>query len=97
MPRTSKAVKLSPPPTIAGANPSFQIWMNSFYARVGDGPLLVQGYSRTAMPPANEWGSITSPNYFSSMIFVVDAGGATPMMAFSNGTNWLRVDNGAAV
>jgi hypothetical protein len=74
-----------------------QIWLSSLHSRVGDGPFLIQGYSRNNVPDPTEWANLVSPNYFSSLIFVIDAGGTTPMLAFSNGTNWIRVDTGAAI
>jgi hypothetical protein len=96
MPRQTRAVRLPPPPPQTG-NPAVQTWLANVHSRVGDGPFLVQGYNRANVPPADEWANLTSPNYFSSLIFVIDAGGATPMLAFSNGTDWIRVDTGAAI
>jgi hypothetical protein len=97
MPRETKKVRLSPPPT-GVVNPAVaNQWLRTVFDRTGDGPLLIQGYARANVPDAQVWGSITTDNLFSSIIFVIDAGGATPMLAFSNGTDWRRVDNGAAI
>lgn len=61
--------------------------------RLGAGPLLLQGYSVNSLPDANEWGS---SNEFSSLIYIHDeTGGAT--LAFSDGTNWRRVQDRAIV
>ena len=93
-----KKVSLSPPPSKldSGLSAGWLRWIETIYARVGNGPLLQQGYSRTGTPPADEWGSLVSPNTFSSTIFVYDAtGGAT--LAFSNGSSWISCITGLAV
>jgi hypothetical protein len=97
MPRETKKVRLSPPPT-GVVNPAVtNQWLSTIFQRTGDGPFLLQGYARADVPDAQVWGSLTSPNLFSSIIFVIDAGGTTPMLAFSDGTDWLRVDTGAPI
>lgn len=64
--------------------------------RVGEGPFLLQGYSVGALPDATKWGSSAAATAFSSLIFIYnETGGAT--LAFSNGTNWLRVQDRAIV
>lgn len=98
MPRDTKKVRLSPPPT-GVVNPAVaNQWLRTMFDRTGDGPLLIQGYSRANVPDATVWGSITTDNLFSSIIFVIDATpGVVPRLAFSDGTNWLRVDTGNAI
>ena len=71
------------------------IWLNSIFNRVGEGPFLVQGYTVAALPAPENYGSI-GDDPFSSMIFIKDETGG-PTMAFSNGTNWLRVSDNAIV
>jgi len=97
MPRETKKVRLSPPPT-GVVNPAVtNQWLRTVFDRTGDGPLLIQGYASANVPDATVWGSLDSPNYFSSIIFVIDAGGTTPMLAFSDGTDWIRADTGAPI
>lgn len=68
-------------------------WLEQFYNRVGEGPFLLQGYSVNNLPDATKWGSSDG---FSSWIYVYDeTGGAT--VAFSDGTNWRRVQDRAIV
>jgi hypothetical protein len=97
MPRETKKVRLSPPPT-GVVNPAVtNSWLSTIYQRTGDGPLLIQGYSKANVPDATVWGSITTDNLFSSIIFVIDAGAGDPVLAFSDGTDWRRVDTRAAI
>jgi hypothetical protein len=88
-----RKVRLAPPkpPREWG---SFNIWLHELWSRVGEGPFLVQGYSRASLPDASEWEDDT----FSALIYVYDSTG-TPakILAYSDGTNWLRVDTGVAV
>jgi hypothetical protein len=94
MPRETKKVRLSPPPT-GVVNPAVtNQWLSTIFQRTGDGPFLIQGYTSADVPDATVWGSLTAPNLFSSIIFVTDGAAGLPILAFSNGTNWLRVDNG---
>ena len=101
-------VQLNPPPTnimqhvqVGAEQVEFPlpyqllIWLNSIFNRVGSGPFLVQGYTVAALPDATESGSVgTEP--FSSIIFVSDESGG-PTLAFSDGTNWLRMSDNAIV
>lgn len=97
MPRETKKVRLSPPPT-GVVNPAVaNQWLSTIFQRTGDGPFLIQGYATANVPDATVWGSITTDNLFSSIIFVIDGAAGLPILAFSDGTNWLRVDNGAAI
>lgn len=64
-------------------------WLEQLDTRVGEGPFLIKGYAVASLPPAAQWGST---NDFTSIIYVVDeVGGAT--LAFSDGTNWRRVQD----
>lgn len=92
-----KKVRLSPPPTPVDTGLPYQwlLWFESFFNRVGAGPFLIQGYNVTeGLPDPSEWFSNTSGNSFTGVILVVGSEGG-PTLAFSNGSNWLRVrDNG---
>lgn len=71
-------------------------WFNLMYERVGEGPFLLRGYSVSNLPSASSWGNTSSDNPFSSLIFVYDeTGGAT--LAFSDGTDWRRLQDRAIV
>jgi hypothetical protein len=94
----SNRVRLSPPPHY---NPDvssweWRNWFNEARERVGEGPLKVQGYAVAGLPPAADWGSTASGNNFSSIVFVHDETGG-PVLAYSDGTDWLRVTDGAVV
>lgn len=73
-------------------------WFAELFQRVGSGPFLVQGYARANLPTAADWQASASDNAFSALIYVHDSTG-TPakILAYSDGTNWLRVDTGVAV
>lgn len=67
-------------------------WFNLTHQRLGEGPLLIQGYAVASLPTASEHASVSASDPFSSLIFVYnEAGGAT--LAFSDGTNWRRVQD----
>ena len=90
-------VRLDPPPRVNSdlAHRSWQEWFSTVHQRLGQGPFLLQGYVVAALPDATEFGT-TGTLPFSSMIFVSDeTGGAT--LAFSDGTNWRRVQDRAIV
>jgi hypothetical protein len=71
-------------------------WFANIQQRVGEGPFLVQGYGVSGLPSASNMGSTAAADPFSSIIFVYDeTGGAT--LAFSDGTNWRRVQDRAVV
>ncbi len=73
-------------------------WFAELFQRIGAGPFLIQGYSRASLPAAADWQGSASGNAFSALIYVYDSTGTpTKIMAYSDGTNWLRVDTGAAV
>lgn len=102
------SVRLSPPPTnlityltLGGEQVKFTlpyqmlVWLNSIFDRVGEGPLGIQGYLKDDLPDATEAGSTTG-DVFSSLIFVADATGG-PTVAFSDGTNWLRISDNTVI
>jgi len=67
-------------------------WLGQLYVRIGAGPFKVQGYAVASLPDATKYGSTSSSDPFSSLIFVYnETGGAT--LAFSDGTNWRRVQD----
>ncbi len=86
----TRKVRLSPPRGFS------QTWANELFERVGEGPLLVQGYDVANLPTAADWGNSGSVNPFSSLIFIRDETGGA-VIAFSDGTNWRRVTDRAIV
>ena len=93
-----KRVRLNPTPSNledVNTRPWFE-WFRTVFERVGEGPLLVQGYVVASLPDVAIHGNTGSADPFSSLIFVSDeTGGAT--LAFSDGTNWRRVQDRAIV
>ena len=89
-------VRLDPYQRRPGEDPTIeaiQEHLQDIDNRLGAGPFLVQGYEIAALPDATQWGSTDA---FSSLIYVWDeTGGAT--LAFSDGTNWRRVQDRAIV
>lgn len=81
---------LTPPPTrVEEFNSVWRRWINSLFERVNEGPFLVRGYTVTNVPSAAEWSDGTN---YSAVVYISDeTGGAT--LAFSDGTNWLRVQD----
>lgn len=94
---TRTPVQLSPPPNHSekGIGAIMKLWLNHVYDRLGQGPFMVQGYAKAAMPAPANWARTTSPS-FTSLIFVHDATGGA-VVAYSNGTNWLRIDTNAVI
>lgn len=90
-------VSLSPPPNRneIGIGWVMKNWLQSLFDRVGAGPFMLQGYSKAALPTAADWGKITTP-CFTSLIFVYDDVGG-PVVAYSNGTSWKRIDTNAVI
>ncbi len=89
-------VRLAPP--LQDANLSFatQQYLRALFERINEGPLLIQGYDKAALPAAIDWGDTTAGQSFSSIIFVSDdVGGA--VLAFSDGTSWRRVTDRAVI
>ncbi len=96
MPRF-KAVVFPPPPNMSDSVISqiFKNWFKRLHDRVGEGPFMIQGYSRTSLPTASDWAATTDPS-FTSLIWVYNATGGA-CVAYSDGTNWRRVDTNAIV
>lgn len=94
----ARKVQVPPPPNNVKDRDhySWANWYVSMYERLGSGPLLIQGYSVSSLPAASEWGSISSPDPFTSIIFVYDETNG-PIIAYSDGTAWKRVTDGATV
>lgn len=96
-------VILNPPPNISTTEgeSSWKTWFNSVHARVGEGPLLIQGYGQAGVPSVDDWGSLDTSDPFSSIIFVIDAFdgdvGTQPTIAFSNGTEWISLLTGVSI
>jgi len=68
-------------------------WLFSLYDRVKTGPFQIHGYTVSNLPAADLHSDGDS---FSSLVFVSDeTGGAT--LAYSDGTNWRRVQDRAIV
>lgn len=87
-------VSLSPPPTVTESGLAYHWvrWFENLFTRIGAGPFLIQGYQVSGLPIAADWGG----SEFSSLIFVSDEVGG-PTLAFSDGTNWRRVQDRAIV
>lgn len=85
---------MAPPPThVEDFSVQWKTWLNLLYTRLVNGPVLVQGFTVANVPPAGDWSDGTS---FSAYIYVSDeTGGAT--LAFSDGTNWRRVQDRAII
>ena len=98
-------IELSPPPSSMESNiPQYFLrWFQQIFNRLGTGPFLVQGYNKADLVTgvdnplsADKWGNTSTTQSFSSIIYVADeSGGAT--LAFSNGSDWLRVKDLAII
>lgn len=83
-----------PPPRINQQD--YSNWFELLHKRVGEGPLLLQGYPYTNMPDPALWGSTGADDPFSSAIFVTGSPyGDT--YAYSDGTNWVFMATGSVV
>ena len=82
-------MKVSPPPRIIQEfTKEWRDWLFYLYKRVAPGPLFLESYTVATVPDAALWEG--------AIIYVSDeTGGAT--LAFSDGTNWLRVQDRATV
>ena len=98
---------IGPPPFhVVDTNDShWREWFNEVFDRIGGIPFGINGTTVAELPPAGEHGSINTtaptvearnPNPFTSLIFVVDETGG-PTLAFSDGKDWLRVQDLAIV
>ena len=93
----TEKVRLSPPPQLLDGIPyHWKRWFEEISSRLGGGPFLLKSYSRTSLPSASEWGSVSAGDEFSSIIYVPNASGGETI-AWSNGTNWISARTGAAV
>ena len=88
---------LQPPPTqISEFGHQWRTWLFDLFSRVGNGPIATKGFTVVSLPDASAYADSTTGSEFSTLIYVVDeTGGAT--LAFSDGTNWLRVQDRAIV
>lgn len=93
-----KRVQFNQPPTNTSdiQTRSWFDWFNSIFSRVGEGPLLIQGYAVASLPDVTINGNTGSTDPFSSIIFVRDETGGSSL-AFSDGTNWRRLSDRAIV
>ena len=106
MPSKIKPIDLSPPPSMSEKfmPMTWCNWFNQIFDRVGNGPFMIQGYSRASLVGGaaaaikpTEWASLDSSNAFTSLVFVYDEATGVPCLAYSNGTNWLRVHDNVIV
>ena len=91
---TTNKVQISPPPTSIQdkSTQEWSRWFNRLYNRVGDGPFKLRTYSKSNLPTESDWGHSGTANSFTSLIGVYDeTSGFT--IAFSDGTNWRRVQD----
>lgn len=77
----------SPPTQVKDFNHIWRTWLSNLYTRI-NGPFMVPSYTVVSAPSPTNW----QGTGFSSIIYVSDeTGGAT--LAFSDGTNWRRVQD----
>ena len=91
-------VNLPPPPTLIGnkTGPEWTRWYSVLHKRLGEGPFLLRSYSKDNLPTVSDWGLSDTANSFISLIGVYDeTSGHT--VAFSDGTNWRRVQDRAVI
>jgi hypothetical protein len=83
-----------PPPTNIQDVSSFQwkTWFNRIYGRIGNYVFGLNGLSKANLPNAADWGSNIPTMPFSGIVYVYDEVGG-PTLAFSDGTNWRRVQD----
>ena len=86
---TNKAVIESPPTVVEEFNYQWRTWIYKLFKRTASGPTIIQGYTVATVPDATVWSDASA---YSALIYVSDeTGGAT--LAFSDGTNWRRVQD----
>ena len=90
----SQILNIPPPPYSRDITDDAWIeWLRAVYPRLQPGPFQLPGYAVANVPPANVWGDGTD---FTSLIMVSnETGGLT--LAFSDGTNWRRVQDRAII
>lgn len=69
--------------------------IENFVQDFTNGPVFLPAFSVSRLPPASEHGKASSAGG-TYLIFVWDETGG-PTLAFSDGTNWLRVQDRAVV
>lgn len=83
----------TPPSEIKEFNQTWIDWLASFQRRFPNGPLLVKALTVAELPAAGAW---SDGDTFSAIVLVTDeTGGAT--LAYSDGTDWRRVQDRAIV
>jgi len=85
---------LSPPPNeVTDFGFVWRQWFNYLFERIGGTtPFKIRGYTVAGLPSATDWASSTAGQEFTGLVYVTDeVGGAT--LAFSDGTNWRRVQD----
>ena len=99
MPNKSRII---PPPVHVLDLTSFEWtkWFNDLTSMLGTNPLKIQAYSVANLATADldpaRWGNTTPKDAFSSLVFVYDEA-AGPTLAFSDGSDWRRVQDRAIV
>lgn len=94
----TRRISLAPPPNnVPDKNHySWANWFMTLFERLGSGPFKIQGYPSTDLPDPKEWARTSADDPFTSMIFVV-GGNDGPVLAYSNGTNWIKINPGGTV
>ena len=93
-----KKDRISPPPSLFSSvfPDEWNRWFKTLHDMLGTSPLKVQAYSvadlATATLSPARWGELTAQDAFSSIVFVYDETGG-PTLAFSDGTDWRRVQD----
>jgi hypothetical protein len=71
-------------------------WFNSIYNRLKKGPFKIDGYTVATAPPATDNAANAGQALYTNIIYVTnEVGGST--LAFSDGTNWRRVQDRAII
>jgi len=87
---------VSPPPKSELSQATQHIWKRWFYnisIRLAPGPFQIPSYAKADLPAATKWYSASG---YTGVVMVQDeVGGAT--LAYSDGTNWRRVQDRAIV
>lgn len=95
--RNSKT-SLSPPPTLLDSGLPYQwtSWFEEIHQRLGYGVFAFRGYNKANLPDPRSWYSGKQGDSFTGMILVTDDSGG-PTLAFSNGSNWLRIRDNVVI
>lgn len=90
--------RISGPPSIIESTlpDEWLRWFKTIHDMLGVSPLKLQAYSVTDLATDNldpaRWGNTTPKDAFSSLVFVYDETSG-PTLAFSDGTDWRRVQD----